>query len=88
MKIYAFFMALLGQRKKTVCNLEEDCPNCWGQQLYNGEVKEVLSREHIDLKNAKRKLGWIEAYVIKHFEGIGVRIKNGRKVSPASKEEW
>lgn len=89
MKIDKYFKRMLGSGIKDapVCT-DDECPNCWGKQQYDGKVHEVRSREHIDLNNANRKLGWIEAYVIKHFEGIGVRLRKGRKVSPVSKKEW
>jgi hypothetical protein len=66
---------------------DEYCPNCWGEQEYDGKVREVLAREHIDLNNVEENLGWIEAYVIEHFEGIKIKEENGRKVCPSCQRQ-
>lgn len=46
------------------------CPNCWGHQKYAGEFLERMKKERVDLNNADQKKGWIQAYALKHFEGI------------------
>lgn len=51
----------------------DDSPNNWGRFEYQGEQKTLRARERIDHNNADVKLGWIEAYVIKRFEGLKVR---------------
>lgn len=63
------------------------CPNCWGEQQYEGKFRDVLEKEHIDLNNVEENLGWIEAYVIENFEGIKVRDEDGRKICPACHRE-
>ena len=49
------------------------CPNCWGRQEYGGKFLKALHAEKIDLNNANDKKGWIQAYALKHFEGIKLR---------------
>lgn len=46
------------------------CPNCWGRQEYEGEFFDALKNEQVDLKNAKEKRGWINAYAAKYLNGI------------------
>lgn len=48
------------------------CPNCWGRQEYGNKMYQALEDEGIDLNNAEARLGWIEAYAVKHFDGIKV----------------
>ena len=76
------------ERAKTADTPEGYCPNCWGQQEYDGKVREVLMKKHVDLNNVESELGWIEAYFIENFEGIKVKDENGRKVCPACKNEY
>ncbi len=49
------------------------CPNCWGQQTYEGKFLELMQTERIDLNNVTAKKGWIQAHAVKHFEGIKVK---------------
>lgn len=46
------------------------CPNCWGRQEYEGDFKNAIRSEKIDLNNIDQHKGWIQAYAAKHFDGI------------------
>lgn len=78
-----YLKRLLGKQGVAETLPEGYCPNCWGEQEYEGQVREVLIKNHIDLNNVEQNLGWIEAYVIEHFEGIKMKDEEGSKVCPS-----
>jgi hypothetical protein len=59
--------------KKTNEVPESYCPNCWGRQEYEGAFLDAVRQEKIDLNNIDQKKGWIDAYAVRHFEGIKLR---------------
>ena len=56
---------------------EEYCPNCWGRQEYAGQFLTKMKENKIDLNNIDTQMGWIEAYAIRHFEGIKPNVSEG-----------
>jgi len=80
MKWIDYIRKLLGGQRTESETPDGYCPNCWGEQQYEGKFRDVLMKEHIDLNNVEENLGWIEAYVIEHFEGVQLKNENGRKV--------
>lgn len=52
---------------------ESYCPNCWGRQEYEGQFLQAVRQEQIDLNNIDQKKGWIDAYAVRHFEGIKLK---------------
>jgi hypothetical protein len=54
------------------------CPNCWGREEYGGHFYEAIKNHKIDLNNVEEKKGWIQAYAVKHFDGIKLDEKGGQ----------
>ncbi|MCB9202027.1 MAG: hypothetical protein H6604_03125 [Flavobacteriales bacterium] len=52
----------------------ENCPNCWGRQEYEGHFYDASKKDKIDLNNISQKRGWIQAYVVKYFEGMKKKV--------------
>lgn len=63
----------LFQKTNTIETPEKYCPNCWGRQEYHGGFLKVIKNEIIDLNNIDQKKGWIDAYFVRHFEGIKLK---------------
>jgi hypothetical protein len=53
------------------------CPNCWGRQEYEGKFFDAVKQQDIDVHNLKDKLGWIQTYAKKNFEGIELQPTDG-----------
>ena len=75
----------LKNKEKTIEVPDGLCPNCWGQQEYEGKFLVALRTEKIDLNNISAKKGWIQAYVTRHFEGIRLKETSGHLQCPACK---
>lgn len=58
------------QRTASDTQAMNSCPNCWGEQEYQGRFWESTQNAHIDLNNILQKKGWIQAYIARYFEGI------------------
>lgn len=61
------------------------CPNCWGEQMYEGRFREKLKQEQIDLNNINDKRGWIQGYSAQHLEGIKLKESNDLFECPSCK---
>ena len=54
------------------------CPNCWGRQEYQNQIRSVARKEKVDLNNLDQKLGWIQAYAAKNLNPIKLVDANGK----------
>lgn len=70
MGFFNVFSDYSSQRTNAGMRGRNACPNCWGEQEYQGAFWETSSNAHIDLNNILQKKGWIQAYIAKYFEGI------------------
>ena len=61
------------------------CPNCWGEQEYDGKYREAMKRDNIDLNNAEAKLGWIQALLLKEVEGVMLKKTDDLYACPTCK---
>lgn len=58
------------------------CPNCWGKQEFQNEIKEAAVKRKIDLNNVDKKLGWIQGYAAKYLTGIKLKKDEQTKKCP------
>ncbi len=65
---------VLGKRTSATPSNNEKIPNGWGRQNYEGEAKNAIYEEPVDLKNINRKRGWIRAFLANKVEGLNPRI--------------
>lgn len=56
------------------------CPNCWGRQEYQNQIKSAARKEQIDLNNLDQKIGWIQAYAAKNLNPIKLIDANGKSI--------
>lgn len=59
------------------------CPNCWGQQEYQDQVKEAVYKEQIDVNNHQKKRAFIMDFVKTNITGILLKEESGGKICPA-----
>ena len=52
------------------------CPNCWGKQEYDNEIRELYEDKQIDVNNHASNYAFIQKFVVKHVDGI--RLKKGK----------
>lgn len=70
--------------KNEIENKAIECPSCWGRQEYNGKEYLPVFRAVVTGKNAKSKLGWINAYARKYLDASKRADRNQRFISPIS----
>ena len=51
------------------------CPNCWGSQEYDGQIRELYKDKQIDVNNHEANYAFIQDFVVTHINGI--RLKKG-----------
>jgi len=51
------------------------CPNCWGSQEYDGQIRELYRDKQIDVNNHEANYAFIQDFVVTHLDGI--RLKKG-----------
>ncbi len=50
------------------------CPNCWGHQNYDHQIREKLKDEQIDVNNKKLVRSFIQEWVVQNLTGS--KLKN------------
>lgn len=46
------------------------CPNCWGEQEYDGLVRDLIKDKQVDVNNHEAKHAFIQDFVVNHINGI------------------
>ncbi len=70
-------MAFFSKTKEETANEVPDgfCPNCWGRQQYDGEIREIYEVKQINVNNHKTHYAFIQDFVVNRVEGI--KLVNG-----------
>ncbi len=51
------------------------CPNCWGEQEYDNQIRELYADKQIDVNNHSANYAFIEEFIVSHLKGI--KLKKG-----------
>ncbi|MBT8321384.1 MAG: hypothetical protein KJO90_06920 [Eudoraea sp.] len=51
------------------------CPNCWGTQEYDNQIRELYKDKQVDVNNHEANYAFIQDFVVTHIDGI--RLKRG-----------
>ena len=74
-----FLKRLFGKRKKDEFSEvpEGVCPNCWGDQEYDGIIREKFKDQQIAVNNhdSTAQYAFIQEFVVTHLNGI--KLKSG-----------
>ena len=49
------------------------CPNCWGQQEYDGQAIDLKEDKQIDVNNSASRYSFIQDFVVKYVSGIQLK---------------
>ncbi|WP_010520638.1 hypothetical protein [Aquimarina agarivorans] len=55
-------------------SVASNCPNCWGDQEYDGEIRVKYLDPQISVNNGKRNYTFIKKFVVTYLNGI--KLKN------------
>lgn len=46
------------------------CPNCWGEQEYDKQIRELYIDKQIDVNNHSANYAFIQDFKVSHLDGI------------------
>ncbi len=49
------------------------CPNCWGEQEYDRQIRDLYKDKQIDVNNHKANYAFIQDFVVTHLSGIHLK---------------
>lgn len=63
-------------KDKEASSPEGTCPICWGQQNYDGKIREIFEDRQIDVNNHKDSYMVIQDFVKQNIDGV--KLKEGK----------
>ncbi len=64
------------------------CPNCWGEQEYDNQVRELYKDHQIDVNNHSANYAFIQDFVVTHLNGIHLKKGNTSLECPTCKIKY
>ena len=61
------------------------CPICWGEQEYDGQIRELYKDKQIDVNNHKVNHAFIQEFVVTRLDGIRLKKGNNGHECPTCK---
>jgi len=58
------------------------CPNCWGSQEYDNEIRELYKDKQVDVNNHEAHYAFIQDFVVNHIDGIKLKRGNNSLECP------
>lgn len=62
------------------------CPNCWGEQEYDDQVRDLIADKQIDVNNQESRHSFIREFVVNHVSGIKLQKQNKGWQCPSCKK--
>jgi hypothetical protein len=75
MSLYDSVMHYFSKKEKgeQVITPEGICPNCWGEQDYDGKFRTLFKDRQIDVNNHEENYAFIQNYIVNHVNGIHLK---------------
>jgi hypothetical protein len=64
------------------------CPNCWGNQEYDQQIRELYRDKQIDVNNHMAHYSFIKDFVVKHIDGIQLKKGSNSLECPTCKVKY
>jgi len=64
------------------------CPNCWGSQEYDNEIREMYIDKQIDVNNHAANYAFIQDFVVTHIKGIHLKKGNNGFECPTCRAKY
>jgi hypothetical protein len=61
------------------------CPNCWGEQEYDGAIRKMYVDKQIDVNNHEANYAFIQDFVVNKISGIKLIKENNKLICPSCK---
>lgn len=82
-KLMAFFKK--GKEETVQAVPEGMCPNCWGEQEYDNQIRQMYKDKQIDVNNHQAHYAFIQNFVVTHLDGIRLKKGNNSLECPTCK---
>lgn len=64
------------------------CPNCWGEQEYDKQIRKLYVDKQIDINNHEENHAFIQDFVVNHLSGIQLKKGNNSFECPRCNREF
>ena len=64
------------------------CPNCWGTQEYDNEIRELYKDKQVDVNNHEANYAFIQDFVVTHIDGIKLKRGNNSLECPTCRTNF
>lgn len=64
------------------------CPNCWGSQEYDTQIREIYKDPQIDVNNHKSNYAFIQNFMVTHLDGIHLKKGNNSFECPTCRLKY
>ncbi len=64
------------------------CPNCWGRQEYDNEIRELYKDKQVDVNNHEANYAFIQDFVVTHINGIKLKRGNNSLECPTCRANF
>ena len=58
------------------------CPNCWGSQEFDNQIRDLYYDKQIDVNNHKANYAFIQGFMVTRLTGIHLRMGNNSLECP------
>ncbi|MBD81290.1 MAG: hypothetical protein CL840_20400 [Crocinitomicaceae bacterium] len=85
-KLIAFFQK---PREKTSQEAPKGfCPNCWGEQEYDQQIRDLQRDMQIDVNNHRANYAFIQDFVVNRIDGIKLKKGNNGYECPVCRTKY
>lgn len=64
------------------------CPNCWGEQEYDAQIRKMYIDKQIDINNHEENHAFIQNFVVTHLSGIHLKKGNNSFECPTCHRDF
>ena len=64
------------------------CPNCWGSQEYDNQVREMYKDQQVNVNNHEANHAFIQDFVVTHLDGIHLKKGNNSFECPTCRMKY
>lgn len=64
------------------------CPNCWGEQEYDTQIRELYVDKQIDVNNHRDNYAFIQDFVVNRIKGIKLKKGNNSFECPTCRTRF
>jgi len=64
------------------------CPNCWGDQEYDNQIRERYKDQQIDVNNGEANYAFIQNFMVTNLNGIHLKKGNNSFECPTCRRKY